>query len=205
MSLELLCVNYGNFYDARNVLTHCKDLMKFDKVTLCHPNPFVNPGINVQQVFSKNQITCWFKEIPKIASCDHILSVQWDGFIINPEMWDESWLQYDWLGAVWPLTNLPNPAWRMGGGGFMLMSKRIIQAWGDICNDHENFDWQVAALYRDKFEALGMKYAPVEIAIDFSKECELEDIPIEEGSTFGFHGFEYGDGYREQYRKRVNH
>lgn len=203
MSLELLCVNFGNFFDAQMVLRHCNYQMKFDKVSLFHPQPFVIPNVNVQQIHSKSQIACWFEDVPKLVTCDHVLSVQWDGYIVNPEMWDDSWLQYDWLGAIWPLTNLPNPKWRMGGGGFMLMSKRMIKAWGKICNDRENFDWQIAALYRDKFEALGMKYAPLEVARKFSKECDLDDIEIPEGSTFGFHGFEYGNGYREKYRKAV--
>lgn len=203
MSLELLCVNYGKFNDARDVLHHCRDLMKFDKVSLFHPAPFVQSNVDVRQVHSKNQNECWAVEVPKMISCDHVLSIHWDGFIVRPEMWDPAWLEYDYIGAPWPLTNIPNKEWRVGSSGFFMFSKRMAQAWPGICNIYDPFDWQVGALHRDKFEALGMKYAPIKVAGTFCKECDLEDMEIPEHSTFGFHGFQYGNGAREEYRKRV--
>lgn len=84
-----------------------------------------------------------------------------------------------------------------------MFSRRMADLWPKICNTKDNHDWQVGALHRKTFENLGMKYAPFELACQFGKECELEDVKIEEGETFGFHGFQYGNGYREKYRKMI--
>lgn len=211
MSLQLLCTNYGNIYDAIKVVDHCKSIMKFDRVTILHPEPVVS-SINVQKAYSKNQNECLVKEVPNFITCDHCISIHWDGFIVQPYLWEEKWLEYDWIGCPWSLTNLPNPKWRVGSGGFMMFSRQMAKAWGSICNIEENFDWQVGALYRDQFEALGLTYAPLEEAAKFGKECDLEDFPIEEGESFGFHGFGENPGFaisekakehRKQYRTKI--
>lgn len=203
MSLQILCTNYGNIYDAEKVVRHCMKLMNFDRATILHPSPVELPGIEVVQANMKNQNECLVREVPDCVVCDHILSVHWDGYIINPQLWSEDFLKYDWIGAPWPLKNLPNPNWRVGSGGFFLCSKEIAAWWQSICNQEEPFDWQIGALYRDKFENLGMKFASLDVASKFAKECDLEDINIPEGSTFGFHGFQYNPELREEYRKRV--
>ena len=35
----------------------------------------------------------------KYIKTSHILIVQWDGYIINPEKWDPNFLKYDYVGA----------------------------------------------------------------------------------------------------------
>lgn len=213
MSLQLICVNYGNVWDAIKVLAHSEKLKHFTTKTLVHPNPVYNlqtmqvpisfPDIIVKKAQAENQNEEWIKNVPGYIECDHALSIHWDGFIVSPAKWDDEYLNYDWIGAPWPLTNLPNPNWRVGSGGFFMFSKRIAQAWRSICRLDEPFDWQVGALYRDKFEAMGMKFAPVELAAKFCKECDLEDMNIPEGESWGFHGFQYGNGHREKYRDMV--
>ena len=202
MSLQLLCVNTGIFSDALAVIRHCIELKWFDEVTIIHPQPIAVESINVVKSTGKTMTECWMKDVPAAVKCDHVLSVQWDGFIINPGMWKDAWLQYDWIGSPWKLKNIPNPKWRVGSGGFCLFSRQMAQAWPTICNTTENHDWQVGALYRDRFEAQGMKYAPLMEALQFSKECDLEDIDVAEGSTFGFHGFQYAKE-RHLFRKRL--
>ena len=32
----------------------------------------------------------------------HVLIVQWDGFILRPDLWNPCFLDYDYIGAVWP-------------------------------------------------------------------------------------------------------
>lgn len=199
MSLELLAVHFGNAEDITKSLLHCSRLMKFDKITLLHPRPYSHPKIDVKLVESDGNNHCCINEIPKMISCDHVLGVHWDGFIVNPTLWTDEFLEYDWIACPWHTNNLPNKKWRVGSGGFYMFSNRMAQAWGSILNQEEHNDWQIGALYRDKFEALGMKYAPFELACRFGKECELDDVKV--GETFGFHGFQYGD--REKYRKMV--
>ena len=35
----------------------------------------------------------------------HCLLIQADGFVINPNKWDDSWLEYDYIGAPWEYTD----------------------------------------------------------------------------------------------------
>lgn len=198
MSLELCAVHFGNPHDITKALLHCNRLMKFDKITLLHPNPYSHPEINVVKVDSPGNNLCVINELPKAITCDHALGIHWDGFIVDPEMWTDEFLEYDFIGCPWNLNNLPNKDWRVGSGGFYMFSNRMAQAWGHICNLEEHNDWQIGALYRDKFEDLGMKYAPFELASRFGRECELE---IEDEETFGFHGFQYKD--HEKFRSMV--
>lgn len=32
----------------------------------------------------------------------HMLKCTWDGFVLNPHLWDDSWLNYDMIGSPWP-------------------------------------------------------------------------------------------------------
>lgn len=198
MSLELCAVHFGNPHDITKALLHCNRLMKFDKITLLHPHPYSHPEINVVKIDSPgNNLGC-INDLPKAITCDHALCIHWDGYIVNPDMWTDEFLEYDFIGCPWNLNNLPNKEWRVGSGGFYMFSNRMAQAWQSICNLKENNDWQIGALYRDKFEDLGMKYAPFELACRFGRECELE---VEDEEAFGFHGFQYGD--HEKYRELV--
>lgn len=204
MSLTLLCLNYGDFYDALTVTNHCRSVMDFEEVVIAHPRhaPTIN-CVRTVQLESPSQNAAWFREVPSIIRTTHCLSIHWDGFVIHPELWDESWMKYDFIGAPWSLKNLPNPAWRVGCGGFMLFSKRMADAWAKIGDETVAHDWQIGALNRDKYEALGMNYAPLDVALKFAKECDLEDIGVPEDSTFGFHSFEYNKEYRKNYWDRV--
>jgi hypothetical protein len=113
---------------------------------------------------------------------DFALIVQWDGFVLNPDCWSEEFLEYDYIGALWP--DEP-PARAVGNGGFSMRSKRLLRAMSDpamrithpedVCLCHTN---------RDRLEsAHGIRFAPVELAARFAFEC----VPSR-GRTFGFHG-----------------
>ena len=35
-------------------------------------------------------------------STTHCLLVQNDGYVVNPDRWQDDWMQYDYIGALWP-------------------------------------------------------------------------------------------------------
>lgn len=119
--------------------------------------------------------------IRQYVSGTHVLIIQWDSFITNPDLWDESFLQYDYIGPVWP-HHLETP---VGNGGFSLRSVKLLQALLDteitlrhpedycICVDNKQY------LEREH----NIKFAPVSIAEQFAVERSLWH------SAFGFHGF----------------
>lgn len=61
----------------------------------------------------------------------HALLIHPDGYVIRPWLWDNAWLEYDYIGAPW--RDDPNAfldPWgrnqRVGNGGFSLRSKRLL-------------------------------------------------------------------------------
>ena len=115
------------------------------------------------------------------VSGSHVLIVQWDGFILNANQWDRCFLDYDYIGAVWPQYSRN----QVGNGGFSLRSVRLLDALQDerIVISHPE-DLCICDRNRLLLEnEFGMKFAPIEIADRFS---------VERGPwhpSFGFHGF----------------
>jgi hypothetical protein len=94
-------------------------------------NPFnknkhlINPNIE-QLVWNRNKPEIdkidWYCEfivskIPYMVSTDYYLIMQWDGFILNPTEWRESFLQYDYIGGGHTLLN----------GGFSLRNTKTMR------------------------------------------------------------------------------
>jgi hypothetical protein len=115
------------------------------------------------------------------VSSTHVLIMQWDSFIIHPELWTNDFLEYDYIGAVWP----HHPDTPVGNGGFSLRSVKLLEALESlkvskrhpedfcICIDNK-------ALLESEF---GIRFAPENIAEQFAVE-RTDWHP-----AFGFHGF----------------
>ena len=138
---------------------------------------------------------------------DYTLTIQHDGFIINPDAWMDEFYNYDYIGAPWP--------WReqgfvtpdgehiaVGNGGFSFRSKKLLlvpkHIWIPFDVVKMNFyykmfggvnwneDGNICVHNRHLFKKAGCKFAPVEIAKFFSHESTLD---INRGIIpFGFHG-----------------
>jgi tetratricopeptide (TPR) repeat protein len=122
------------------------------------------------------------KELGRYCDTEHLLLVQWDGYIINPRSWRQEFLEYDYIGAPWGWYQDKH---RVGNGGFSLRSKRLLDALQDQdIVDLEPEDEAIGRRYRPLLEAkYGIRFAPEEVAEAFSYETIA---PI--GDPFGFHG-----------------
>ena len=117
-----------------------------------------------------------------------MLVVQHDGYVINPQMWTDEFLKYDYIGAPWS-TGV------VGNGGFSLRSKRCMQevmrlgpfSSGNLVNGYVNEDGVICVGLRDKMEKIGVRVAPTSLAAKFSFERN-ENFRID--NTFGFHGYD---------------
>jgi hypothetical protein len=110
----------------------------------------------------------------------HVLVIQWDSFVTNPELWTNSFLTYDYIGAVWP----HHPKTAVGNGGFSLRSVKLLQAMkkpGFVKRHPE--DYCICADNKEYLERHGIKIAPVNIAEQFAVERNAWH------PAFGFHGF----------------
>jgi len=145
--------------------------------------------------------TFMIKEMPKHIESDFVLIAQENGFIINPDMWDDDFFNYDYLGAVWPDHNVKNSEWiplhirhsdvlnRVGNGGFSLRSKKLIDACMN-CHHPVNGpeDAYICNVHRDYFEGCGVIFAPTEVANRFSFEQWTENPNEDPMKHFGVHG-----------------
>lgn len=135
--------------------------------------------------------------------CDYIntnycLIIQWDGFILNPNMWSDEFYDYDYIGAAWFDWMIQNSQWvypeiksnrnynLVGNGGFSFRSKKLLYETKMApfnCNGPE--DAYICQNHYSYFLDKGIKFAPVEIANKFSREV---DTSLSWDSVFGFHG-----------------
>lgn len=110
------------------------------------------------------------------------LIVQSDGYAINRENWCDSFLDYDYVGAVFPNGEV-------GNGGTSLRSQRFINLCSTLPDPDMPEDAFICQKNKEYMESFGVKFAPMEIASRFSFEhpCHLvENHCIE--NAFAFHG-----------------
>ena len=130
---------------------------------------------------------------------EYALVVQNDGYVVNPTVWTNAFLEYDYIGALWPIPgdsiSYKDPfgnVHRMGNGGFSLRSKKLLELpskigmeWKEYYGNYHE-DGFICVHNRHVFESNGCKFAPNDIAALFSQET---NVPENEGIIpLGFHG-----------------
>lgn len=124
----------------------------------------------------------WY-ELPSLIHTSHLFIIQYDGFVLDSSMWQDSWLEYDYIGAPWPW----HDRLQVGNGGFSLRSTKLMQFLCDNAADfplRKNFpeDDLLCRIYRPELEALGFRWPKLDLASQFSFEREPPR------RSFGFHG-----------------
>lgn len=120
-------------------------------------------------------------ELGHHVETEHVLVVQWDGFVSNPELWRTDFLDWDYIGAPWYHGGHPG---MVGNGGFSLRSKRLLDALNKVqMNTNSPEDMEICVNQRGTLEShFGIRIAPLSVAQDFA--CEYGAYR----RTFGFHG-----------------
>jgi len=131
----------------------------------------------------------------------HALVCTWDGFIINPHLWTDKWLEYDMIGSPWPKSwNTGN---QVGNMGLCLMSRRFMEMAQKYMNLYDGCPSDVFLCQKmySKFTEEGIKYAPVELAARFGWEYDIEGGFAGPEKSFGFHGWVNGKNQKEYYER----
>jgi len=140
-------------------------------------------------------------ELHKYISNEYVILIQDDGFISNPEKWEDLFLNYDYIGAPFPVPpDNDNISYRdpfgnlirVGNGGFSLRTKKLLQLpsllnleWKPYFGFY-NEDGFFSVHNRHMLEDNGCSFAPIEVSSRFSHEYKT---PETEGILpFGFHG-----------------
>lgn len=134
-------------------------------------------------------------DLPKYIDTDYALLIHSDGYVIRPDLWRKEWLQYDFIGAPFPLPQDDfsyrdeEGTIRRVGNSVSLRSKKLMDRvvkfpWQSF-HGFWNEDGFISVNHVVELEREGFKFAPLEVAVHFSKEYE---IPENRGlSTFAFH------------------
>jgi hypothetical protein len=121
------------------------------------------------------------RELSSHIDTSHALCVQWDGFVLNGEAWDPAFLEFDYIGAVWPHFRDKH---NVGNGGFSLRSRRLLAACGRLPFDGSVAeDLLISRVCRDRLEEEGIRFATEDVARKFAYERTAS-----KGDEFGFHG-----------------
>lgn len=164
-------------------------------------NIVLNQHINKMSYYEYNKfcINGLFRSIADY-DFDYCLIIQEDGFIVNPNLWNDNFLNFDYIGAPWlkyKNRNIEDFGWlevdsmkyRVGNGGFSLRSRKFLQetTYIEYPQNSINEDVYLTHTYGDYLHNKGIKFADVVTASQFSLETK-NDLCDDLTKVFGFHG-----------------
>jgi len=197
----------------------CKNI-EFGSVKLLSNKKVAIENIDIIEIQSLNReqyANFCIYDLPKYVNTEFCLTVQHDGFIINPDLWNDEFLKFDYIGAPWL-----NERWNnVGNGGFSLRSKKFLQAASTLSyNSKIQFqphiaagelitpeDWFICNYSYKQMLDMNIKFADIKTARKFSVEhpseychtlinTKISSQPIKNYDpnnidsyhSFGFHG-----------------
>lgn len=134
-------------------------------------------------------------DLPKYINTEFAMLIHCDGYIIRPECWRSEFLSYDFCGAPWPLPSddysylSPKGKIIRIGNSVSLRSKKLMDLVAtrpmEYHYGNNNEDGMICVWERDWLESKGCRFAPLEVAVHFSKEHEIPEN--KDIRTFAFH------------------
>jgi len=188
--VTLICVDTLNHALALRALALSRAALQFaETLFLTHAMPgglHVPSGVSVREIAKLGSRDDYSRFILKSllahVTTPHVLLIQWDGYVINPDSFDPAFLDCDYIGAKWFWFD---DGMRVGNGGFSLRSRRLLQALQDPRIDLvEAEDVTIGRAFRPLLEGdHGIRYADDAMADRFAFEAAYPT-----GKPFGFHG-----------------
>lgn len=176
----------------------CTQHIKFGANKLiCPPDSTGFERAEIEPVFAQidwKEYSPWIlKNLNSYIDTPYCLVYQYDGYIINPDLWSADFFNYDYIGAIWQDVGQVN---RVGNGGFSFRSKKLLELSTKIYPDphskHKAEDWTICV---DNFNYMignGIKFADIPTARQFSVEhqsagCSFVKGDLSTYKSFGFH------------------
>lgn len=183
-----------NFKGASRVLQHCINQCAFGDAKFFTHEDAENPyKVTIPKIASKTAYSYFMiKELGRYITTDFVLVVQTDGFIVNTGKWNDQFMQYDYIGAPWHVSQLKsdmNPEYRVGNGGFSMRSRKLQEYLMNDPNikDTHPEDVAICQWYRSYLEDKGFSFAPVELAHQFACENYLWNNAFGQHQYFSLH------------------
>jgi len=168
--------------------------MSFEKVQLfAHYNPQPDSkDYEFIKIDTFSSVGEWGKfiifELYKFITTKHIILIHADGFIVNPESWNNEFLKYDYIGAPWQLPK-DNFSFRDYYGNIIRQGNSVSLRSYNILKlpseknikwkaDHDFFheDGFLCVLSRHLLIKEGIEFAPLSVACKFSHEKPIPEL-----------------------------
>jgi hypothetical protein len=204
INVTLVTVTSINVERAVKALKYSTKGINFGDVLLITDKDILDKDIRIEKIKPLDYIgysKFIVYDLHRYINTDYVLIIQDDGFVINPNEWDDNFLNYDYIGAPFPIPDInDNISYRdpfgnlirVGNGGFSLRSKKLLSLASEL-----NLEWKsYFGFYNEDgfysvhnkhiYEQNGYKYAPIDVASKFSIENQVSEH--NNNYTFGFHG-----------------
>jgi len=205
--LGIDCVDIDRLVLAADI---CRERFEFAEVKLLtslpaqhHANIIPISPLNSTEAYSHFTIA----ELDRYVDTEHVMIIQYDGFILNPDAWTDEFLTYDYIGAPWLVQDWSVKDFQfpketlgtmiVGNGGFSLRSKKLISLCARLSAENAFEEYQpedvvLCVRKRKMLEDAGIRFAPVPLAKQFSFESLTDEHDAWDGQ-FGFHGIRWTD------------
>ena len=154
------------------------------------------------------------EDLYKYFNTSHCLIVQADSFVVNSDLWKDVFLDFDYIGAPWSdkievdvgskklvleLKETP-----VGNGGFSLRSRKLVKECSKI--NYNSLNYPIKSediiichyLYKEMLDN-GIRFAPPNLAAQFSMENVNHLYGQNVNNVFGFHGKHLRDYFIKKY------
>ena len=184
--VTLCCVDTVNPDLALRALRLSASRVRFGRALFLTDREREAPGIELRLIapLASREAYSEFilKKLVGHIDTQHVLLIQWDGYVVNPDAWRDAFLSCDYIGAKW---SWHDAAERVGNGGFSLRSRKLLEALQDSrirLTGPE--DKTICRAFRPLLEhEHGIVFGSEALADAFAFEASY---PL--GKPFGFHG-----------------
>jgi len=135
--VTLVCVAGTKAKESLEAMKYSMQNIQFSAAKLITPEDLTDPDVEIVKCEPLNyeQYNHFIVyRLHEYVDTSHALVVQNDGYVVNPEEWSDQFLEYDYIGAPWPMPqddfSFRDPLGniqRVGNGGFSLRSKKILK------------------------------------------------------------------------------
>lgn len=199
-TVSLVAVACTKVQETIEAMRKCQS-MKFNRSVLFTHEDVEAEGIEVVKIDKlgyKEYNEFVAMQLWQYVDTDFTLLVQNDGYVTNVDKWSDEFFRYDYIGAPWPIPtddSYRTPTGRLvrvGNGGFSFRSKRLLEApaymnleFTDKGTGFWHEDGFLCVHNREALEEAGIKFAPVELAAQFSTELTVPETV----ESFGKHKY----------------
>tara|TARA_Y100000590_G_scaffold467581_1_gene646947 strand:- start:1051 stop:1749 length:699 start_codon:yes stop_codon:yes gene_type:complete len=151
------------------------------------------------------------EDLHKYFKTSHCLIVQADSFVVRSDLWNDDFIKYDYIGAPWSEKVRVNPNLELnfkknpvGNGGFSLRSRKLVEVTSKLNFKSMNFplkseDVIICHYLYEEMIKKGIRFAPPELAAQFSMENENHLYGQDVTTVFGFHGKQFREYFLKKY------